>query len=194
MLPGVRPTDPHHALRPDVRTGNLLGRPTGTLCVGQCRDYHAIRTGVRKLCHAVLGIGARSLPQWPSAGAGPVLGGVGGLRVPGSGGRELRAPHVLLSLVRADSANPALLRCATAGGPVVHSSQACLMAIRGRVSRGSVTLRRLGVVLSSIPPDFVRRTPPVARHHPPMPGRTHAEPGDSSSGAVICTQSVVNGS
>ena len=106
------------------------------------------------------------------AGAGSVSGGVGGLWMPGSGRGEFRASHVLLPLLRADSAHSTLLGRATAGGSVVIPSQVRLTAIRGRMTRVSVVIRRLGFVLLSIFPDFVRRTPlrpgitPDAGPHP----------------------------
>jgi hypothetical protein len=138
------------------------------------------RTCVRKLRHAVLGVCSRSLSGRPRPGAGSVFGGVGGLRVPGSGRRELRASHVLLPLLRADGANPALLGRATAGGSVVIPSQVRLTAIRSRTTRVSVVIRKLGFVLLSILPRFCSQNTPCGPASPPMPGHIHAERESSS--------------
>lgn len=125
-FPGIKPHRPAPRSVPRCSNGEPAGQTHPNPPSGAVPRLPPARTDVRKLRHAVLGIGPRSLPQWPPAGARSVLGGVRGPRVPGSGDRELRASHVLLPHVRADGANSALLGRATADGPVVHSAQVCL--------------------------------------------------------------------
>ena len=109
-------------------------------------------------CAIKLRQSAPSGPKRQPVGARPVLDGVRGPRVPSSGDRELRAPPY--HQPRVWQCDPALLRCASPSAERVSRPR----------TRLSVTIRKLGVVLSSIPPDCARRTPPVARHHPPDAG------------------------
>lgn len=117
---------------------------------GQCRGYHSLE----QVCET-----RQSAPDlWPQrqpVGARPVLGGAGGLRVSGGGDRELRAPPY--HQPRVWQCDPALLRCASPSAERVSRPR----------TRLSVAIRKLGVVLLSIPPDFARGTPPSGPASPP---------------------------
>ena len=74
------------------------------------------------------------MPQQPSVGRRKLPCRLGGLWMLGGRRHQHKwPPNLLLQFLRGNHANPALLRCATTGRPVVHSSQIRLTAIRGHV-------------------------------------------------------------
>jgi len=120
-------------------------------------------------CAIKLRQSAPSGPKRQPVGARPVLDGVRGPRVPSSGDRELRAPPY--HQPRVWQCDPALLRCASPSAERVSRPP----------TRLSVTIRKLGVVLSSIPPDFARRTPQWPGITPRCRATPMSEPDDLPS-------------
>lgn len=150
-FPGIKPHRPAPRSVPRCSNGEPAGQTHPNPPIAAVPRLPPARTGVRELRQSAPDL----WPQRQPVGARPVLGGVRGPRVPSSGDRELRAPPY--HQPRVWQCDPALLRCARVSRPR---------------TRLSVTIRKLGVVLSSIPPDFARRTPsgpaspPDAGPHP----------------------------
>ena len=171
-FPGIKPHRPAPRSVPRCSNGDLLGRHTRTLRAGQCRGYHALE----QVCENCVMRYSESAPiSAPAATRWGQASAWWGGRSAGAQQRRPRTPGIA-RLPPASGLAVRIPPCSGAqpqrtGGPL---RPVCLRRSRPR-TRLSVTIRKLGVVLLSIPPDFVRRTPPVARHHPPMPGHTHAE-------------------